>query len=301
MIRRENRSIRIHWAFDFRIFKRLFFLGFPLFLLTIVEWQTRVGDRAIVALMLGEGVLGYYGLASTFSAALTMIAIQVSQTMQPRIYRRYGETHDVNALKEQVLEPCRAVSRVFPFGIGLAVLGIPLFIRIFLPAYEPAIPIAVGLCLASFFLAVPQTQAALLMALEKQWLNLGIWSVVLAINLGLNFYLLSRGWGMTGVALGTGTSWVICFLLRYAVTLPYHLNWAESVRYVSVLLLPFLYMLIVIGIGKVIFQGEGFAVDAGEILLFLLAYSPILWWANKKYAVWVSLRDYFRTWKERAA
>lgn len=295
LVRRANPAIRFHRGFDGKVLRRLFVLGFPLFLLTFVQWQARLGDRTLAAMFLDQRSVGVYGLAAVFSSFLVSLSIQVSQTMHTRILRRFGETQDVGSLKDQILEPCRAVSRVYPFLIGLVWAVTPWLFHTWLPEYGGAVQVLQILSAASFFLAVPQTQGSLLVVLEKYWTQFWIWCAVLGLNLAACYVLLSKGWGITGIATATGCSWLFGFALNFGITLPYHLAARRAWLYVGQLMGPFLYAAALLAASAALVRALSVG-PAGSLFVTLAVlsagYGPLLLKVNRDLQVLASVRDY---------
>lgn len=171
--------------------------GFLLALIAFGYLSTITLDRLAVSHFFGLRELGYYGLAATVFALVSMLPQVAVQVYYPQILRRYAESQ--NAL--ELLSVCRRQSvRIVAFtAVVVAALSVVLApaVRLILPRYEPAIAAAYALLPGLLFLPAVGMYGNFLVAVGRTRLLLGAQAVNLVVQLvvlGVAVYLGSIVW-----------------------------------------------------------------------------------------------------------
>ncbi len=283
-------NYQFSWIWDFTELKRLWAIGFPIIIgLILIALWTSI-DRLVIIRYLDSRQLGYYALALTISKFLLIAQTGAYGILEPKIYQRYGEKSEIDGLRRIVLEPIIVLTLIFPLIMGLAYIGSPYLIHLFLPKYLPSLMCVHILILGSFFSIFLDGTYTFFVAINRQMLIVWIVGVCSLISFGVNFLLIKKGWGIEGVALGTtGVN-----ILAGAIFLGFTLNrFFEGLKKKLGLLIrlfgPFLlvgfclvlmdYLWPVSGLWR---KEMGTIGLKGALLLFLTA--PFLWSGKKKMA-----------------
>ncbi|MFH0787231.1 MAG: oligosaccharide flippase family protein [Pseudomonadota bacterium] len=198
------------WVWDFKELKRLLGIGFPIiFGVILITFFTSL-DRIMIINFLDVRQLGYYALGLTFSKFLLIIQTGAYGVLEPKVYRLYGEKGEIGALKKIVWEPLYGMSLFFPLVIGLAYIGVPYLIHLFLPKYLPSMICTKIMILGSFFFIYTEGAYTFIVAINRQGLIVKVTALGILLNLILNYCLIRQGWGIEGVAFGTvGTNMIM--------------------------------------------------------------------------------------------
>jgi O-antigen/teichoic acid export membrane protein len=243
-------AIIIYWLFKghyrFAIRWRLeaireaFILGIPLIILTAFDSVVLSVDRWVIAAHSGETKLGYYALGLMPGNLLGMVATSVASVLYPKMLERFAIEKDPALARNFLLGPVRALTAIILILICSAAVGLPLFIRLFIPKYLPSIPVMEVLILGAFFPAASAIPCSYLIAINKQNWLIAIQIVTALFILVTDTIMLREGYGILGAAIGTVIGYGISSL-SYTV-LSVHLALGRRVKaahFCGRLLLPF--------------------------------------------------------------
>lgn len=281
---RARTTFRPRFTLDFRLAWRLVGIGFPIMLITLSFILLRSVDKLLIAGMLSREALGLFAVAAIVSAILIDTIVDVVTVMSfPRIMERLGQTGDRAQLRPYLEQPTVLIAYFTPFLIAALYLGVHLPLQHFAPEYLPSVGVARILVLGHFFFAVTTTGLATCVALNEQLKIVALTVLSVALNAAVNVVVIRAGWGIEGVALGTGLSYlffgssVLWYAMRRIGTTP-----AEYFAFSALVYLPFAWTVLVLaGIDRLIPSppvglAADLAVTASKYLLFVAAYAPIL-------------------------
>jgi len=194
---------QFRWIWDFNELMRLLKIGFPILLGLILFTVFASIDRFMIIHYLDMKQLGYYALGLTVLNFLFIIQTGAYQVLEPKVYRLYGETKEMGALREIIWDPIYGMCVLFPLVMGLAYIGIPYLIYLFLPKYILSLMCIRIMILGSFFFIFRDGTYTFIVAINRQSLIVWVVGIGILVNLMFNFILIKQGWGIEGVALGT--------------------------------------------------------------------------------------------------
>ncbi len=263
---------------------RLVRIGFPIMLITLLFVLFRSVDRILVLGMLSAELLGYFAIGVIISALVFESVADVFRVMFfPRFMERVGAGAGAEELRRWLVEPTVLVACFAPLLMAALYLAVHLPLAHFAPEYLPAVGVARVLVLAQFFFAVATVPLLVCVALNRQNGVVLLTVLAIALNTALTYAFIRMGWGIDGVALGTGLSYgafslaVTAFALRQ-----FDRRWREFLRLYGLVLVPFAYAVALLYVGErwLPWHPAGFVGDLGLVLLKLAAfcamYTPLL-------------------------
>ena len=226
-------------VWDFEELKRLLRIGFPIISGVILLTFFNSLDRIMIVRYLDAQQLGYYALGLTFSKFLLIIQNGAYSVLEPKIYRLYGETGEVGGLKKIVWEPILIMTLFYPLILGLAYLGFPYIIHLFLPKYVPSLVCTKIMILGSFFYIYTEGLYTFIVAINRQGLIIKITVLGILFSMVLNYFLIQKGWGIEGVALGiVGTNMIMGVVYLLFTVNHFFRGWRERMTWAMKLFFP---------------------------------------------------------------
>ena len=188
-------------------------VGLPIMAAGVVYSLLTTIDRWVVLSFLGTEALGDYTLAILSVSLVALLPAIVSQYTYPRMAFRYGQTHDVTALRPLVLrQTAFSIAVTLPL-IGAAYLALPLLTRSILTEYEAGVAPARILLIGLAFIPLTGGLANLLITVGKQMSYLAAQCATVVANLVFSVSLVLLVGGLTGVALGAALSYLLYAIL----------------------------------------------------------------------------------------
>jgi len=189
-------------GFDWQIFSNLIRDGFPILAAGTLYGLLTTVDRLVIVTYMGTQHLGYYSLAIMLSSVLQILPMAVGQQMYTRMARRFGESSDTTALQTMVIQ-----QSVFSVVITLPVIavvyiGLPWFVKNFLPDYLPGVEAAQYILLGFACLPFSGGIANFLNVVNKQSYYLIVQAIGIVLNFLLVVTLVKAGMGLVGVSIG---------------------------------------------------------------------------------------------------
>ncbi len=176
-------------------------VGLPILTASILFALLATIDRWLVLTLLGREQVGYYGLVAVAISGLLMVPVVVSQQFYPRLGYAHGQGSGRDALlricRQQSLLAAALTTGAAAFVAVGAVVGIPLL----LPAYRPAtVPILIVVA-ALVVYAAGSAYGSLLNVVGRQRWFLVLQLVAICVDVAVAVILVSRGFGLEGIAL----------------------------------------------------------------------------------------------------
>ena len=289
-----NYSLQARLRFHYHEFKGLIAKGFPIMLIGLCVLFIITADRLIVSYFLGNKELGYYGIATMAFAFLRQVPKTTKEVLEPRMMRALSSSSSETIVSEYLLKPLINTAYLMPFLIGAVFFLFPVVIPLILPRYASAIVPAQVLTLGAYFLAMSHAPRMIIVANNWQIQAALLLPVVLMVNIGLSVFLLQKGLGLLGVALGTSVSLILLFLVLFVlVAARLETKGGAWGQHVMGMVLPFPIMCVTMAILfyllPTFIANDYIAACAGVIGLYVIMFR-LHRWASKKYPLLKGLR-----------
>ncbi len=293
---------RVRLTLDLQRVIGIFKTGFPLITIQVGAILLISIDRWMIAGMIGQIDLGYYGIGLTMANFLFAGASTVAFTLYPFMLERFGQTNDAVQSERLVYTPLLVLSYLMAVGCTMTAFVIPPLITYVLPAYVSGITAVIILVFGVYFISIMTICGNFLVSVNKQSTILYVQMVLIPFSIALNYILIKIGLGIEGVAAGTaaiyviyGTS-VILVALR-SFTRENGALFAKAMRVYlpfAVSLLSYLLLRGAFGSTSSSLKGD-ILVTALRISVFLGPVTLLGWYLNRITGVFHMLRNATRT------
>jgi O-antigen/teichoic acid export membrane protein len=275
-----------------QIFGEMVKIGFPMMVVFFLLTVLRSADRIVILAMLSEEALGFFGIATVATEIIAIIPNAIySVTLQP-LMEKLGKTRDPQQIKNYLIEPTILIAYFLPFLMAGLYLAIHLPIEYFLTQYLTAIPVVKILTLGLFFHAVAMLPLSVSFALNKQLRVIYIVLPVAMLKFVLNYAFIRLGWGLEGVAMGSGVAYFVFGTLMIWYTFrQFSIPSSDYLKFFLLIYTPFLYTLILLlALDKFsFFMPSGFWNDVVltiiSIAIFFLLYLLVFVFVRKHSAI----------------
>jgi O-antigen/teichoic acid export membrane protein len=240
---RRQRSIGLGRGVHVGVFIAAIRIGFPIVLFDIIELLVRSADRLLISTYLSHEQLGLYSLAATLLGFLLNVPGASKEIMETRMMRESATIDHEHLFHRYGVLPVVRMAYFMPLVLGPTTLILPPAIHLFLPNYVASIPVIEILIPSAFFLGVSIPLRSILVA--RHWQLQACWLGVLALlfNIAVNMAFLISGYGIAGVALGTGLSFlVLAFGSLLFVHWKHGAPWSVFLQSMGKILVPFIFM-----------------------------------------------------------
>lgn len=266
--------------FEWKLYLKLIKIGFPLMMVGAAFTLLTYTDRFLILSFLDVEQLGYYGITLMLISIFNEINNSVSSIFYPRISRRYGATEDINSLKEFLIKPAIISSNVASLISMIIILLLPLFVNNFLESYKTGVEAALIICL--FNTVSGQT---ILHAINKHHYALYLIAIGIIINIFVSYLLLDMGFGISGVAIGTGAG-LVFYRISLSLLSFYFIS-KKVINDIKWILLSVVSPIVVIlfyYVNYILFAEHGFAYPAKmllELFIFSIPLAYSFFWLKK--------------------
>ena len=292
---------RIRFTLNVRRVIGIFKTGFPLIIIQIGAILLISIDRWMIAGMIDQISLGYYGIGLTMANFLFAGASTVAFTLYPFMLERFGQTNDAGQSEQLVYTPIIVLSYLMAVACTLIALAVPLLITYVLPAYVPGIHAAVILIFGIYFISIMTICGNFLVSINKQNIVLYVQMGLIPLSVVFNYALIKSGLGIEGVALGTAA---VYFLYGTAIILvalrSFTRSYKELLLKTGKVYFPFVASFVVYLLLKAVFGSvhaslkDDLLVTALQISVFLGPAALLAWHLNRMTGVTHMLRDAIR-------
>ena len=207
---RRNASFRWRIAWSWSRLAAMLRSGWPLLAIAFIVGALSWVDQVIVLKMLGTTQFGYYALGGMLAQLCLLFPTIVASVMEPRVYFDYASQRQPSDVRAHVCLQLKALALIMPLGLACLDAILPTLIRVWLPAYEPAVPAMRILIWGSFLSGFTMCVRSFIVTLNRQHQVLPVYVVAVAINALLSALLAMRGLGLAGVAIGTVVAAAVC-------------------------------------------------------------------------------------------
>ncbi len=240
-------GLRARPSFNLKTYVEMVRKGFPIMMSDFCVDLIMTSDRIIIAVLLGQTSLGYYGIAIMLLAILIQLPGTAREIMEPQVMRDMDEHASESFVNEYLLKPLVNTAYLMPFMIGPVCLMLPAVLPLVLPKFLPGIVPTQVIALGVYFLALSFVPRPLIVANGWQSQVARYLPIVLVVNVGVSAALIKMGYGILGAALGSAFSFALLFFtLLIFVALKLTVRGDNWWRHIFALVLPFPVMCIVL-------------------------------------------------------
>ncbi len=194
-------------------FRDLLKRGGPILVSDFMIELISTSDRLLVACLLGKTQLGYYGIAVMAFAALIQVPGAAREVLEPLAMKEMTSAASKEFVDKHLLRPLVNTAFLLPYLIAIAYFAMPVAIPLVLPRYLAGVVPAQALAFGVYFLALAYLPRPLIVANHWQR-QLGAYlPIALLTNIALSADLIGRGYGLTGVAVGSSVSYGVLLVL----------------------------------------------------------------------------------------
>ncbi len=194
------RPINYKWHWNFSLLKSLIFIGFPIYLQTIVTIIFSSIDRLIIAANLSFEEVGHYSLSTLIKTPVTLLVSTLSIVVFTELNEKYGKKDTPDVIKLHMNVPQQFVTYILSPLIVFGVLLLPWLTKTFLPDYVPGIKAAQVFVFAILFLTLAGFSSNALFILNKQKLAAVSFTLAGIVKVAGSLLVLKLGYGITGIA-----------------------------------------------------------------------------------------------------
>lgn len=262
--------------------KALLKIGIGLFILSSMMVLLRTVDKAIIAWFLNMEQVGFYSIGVVISSFLYLFPSAIIDVIYPRMLIRLGETNSTTKVKRHALLPNIFLSHILPFIIGVVYMLVPLVIRFITPQYISAIGTSRILLLGAFFFSLYFSPVRVLIAVKKYKLAIAGALFALLVNIVVNYFMVTNGYGIDGVAMGTLFSYVLLSSVMIISLMTIYPK-QNATKYIINLFYPFIWLLAAVFITDTVFSdGISIMITAKRLVLSMIVMLPLAYIAEKQ-------------------
>jgi O-antigen/teichoic acid export membrane protein len=291
---RQRPRVRLHFPRSEAVV--LFRAGWPITMYGLLLVVLYTADKIFIVSHLGLTEAGYYELGSRVREIIGFFLASFFTVILPRGLELYSKTGERGSVRSLFYGPLAVNSHFYPLLMAAIILWLPPFVGAVLPKFIPGIASMKVLTVGGFFLALSYVPAGILVVLDRQKKLLYLLSGSITIYLILVGIVLTLGGDIIGVAVAA----VISYFIYGTAVMVYAHSQFEGRLFSYLRLfgnyLPGVYaLLLLLALPRLWLwlapEGSEWVRAAGVNLLFLLFYSPVLLWAEKKLGVLRELRS----------
>jgi len=289
-------DIRFSLNFDWAQIWHLLKIGFTMLLASILFRTFLNIDKIMIGKMLGIEQLGLYTIGIMAIQQVGSLPKFFNIVIFPHIQEKYGATKNVMDVKHMILKPTYFISRLMPILIGIIIFLTQPIVIFLLPQFKDGLGVMKILVLGYFFMAVNQMSASLLFTINKHKILVPLYGIMIAVCIGLNYWFITMGLGIIGVALGTAISYFLFFVVVFAIASNHIMEWSKIVRFYLEIMIFYVYFLVnVLWIDAVINFHDIILTSFAKITCFLLVSIPVLISVQRREGIFSIIYDAFKS------
>jgi O-antigen/teichoic acid export membrane protein len=196
-----KRPINYKWVWDFPVLKKMIFVGFPLFLVTLTSTLFISIDRVLIAGLIDFKNVGFYSLSTFLAQPITLFLSSFSVVIFTQLNEKYGKSKEAHIIEKQTYIPQKLFSYILPPIIGMGVVVLPMLTELFLPQYKQGITAAQISIFAILFLHLAGFSSNGLFILDKHLFTALSFFIAGCIKTTGSYFALKAGYGIESVAL----------------------------------------------------------------------------------------------------
>jgi O-antigen/teichoic acid export membrane protein len=274
---------KIDFRFNLKRVKSLIIYGFPILLNAFLGTILRTVDKIMIVKMLGVIYVGYYSIALMAKSYVYGLSNNLYIVTIPHMQETYGSKEDIEHIKKYVTIPAETISYMLSPLLGFIFLVTPLLIGKLLPQYVLGIVALQILLLDMFFQSCCSQAGQFLITLKKQAKIIPITVATITLNIILNYIFIKKGFGISGVALGTSLASFFSFVVLLVYAMKHFADGKDILIFILKLLLPLVYIASVVLSSSYFLRTRNIYMNFGiSILILCIASFPLLFYINRK-------------------
>ncbi len=196
-------------SFSWKVWQRLALIGIPIELIWAANANMITVDKIVALVGLGQRSLGLYALAAAAGTLIMVGPTAIAVQFTPRILEKIGASPKGSGALETMARGLDILVLIAAPVVAASIVLLPALTRALLPAYVPAVQAAQILVVASALLASGIPFVSYVVGRGRQWLVVWLYLGNAIFNIGLDVLLLRAGAGITGIAIGSLTSYAL--------------------------------------------------------------------------------------------
>jgi O-antigen/teichoic acid export membrane protein len=272
---------------EFGLATKLIVVGIPIMLFNLLYKFSTTIDRLMILHWYNTVQVGYYSIGSLVCNYIIDASIVVGTIFRPRIAEKYGREQNIKTLGLALRIPTFVLSCATCILIGGAYFFAQFVIQHPLNKYMPALVVVPILIFGTYFLTVTISIGYYVISINRTFSLITCLGICALSNFFLNYYFLSHGWGIRGVALGTSISY---FIYGVLITTYWLKQCRDTVKEIisdlCFILLPFTYTIFGVYIVSLILPSaitslwHDLFLTAVRIAFFALLTTPLIIYIN---------------------
>lgn len=223
--------------------------GFPIMIYNFALVILTTSDRLIIGSLLSLKDLGYYGVASVLAGFILQIPMSARDMLEPQLMTRVAGEDSDNLWRTYFYDPLINTAVLFPLIWGPTAFLAEEALMVLLPNYIGSVVAMVFLAHGVFFLALTTVIRGIVVAMRLQTLSLIPLGIGLILNIAINYGVITQGFGISGVALGSGVSFAIVFYSIFTLVWRRSpLSIREGWRILTLVTIPLIYSILAISL-----------------------------------------------------
>ncbi len=190
-------------------------LNFPIFVNSSLYTLLDSVDRIMITIFLGFTELGYYSLGLMIKSYCSYLRVSLNHVVAIYFMEYAGEHGEHGRLKDFMLKGLLSMSTFMALVLSIAYIIADPLINSILPSFRPGINVFKIFLLTSLMANLFNFPRNYIVAIKKQKYLILFICVALIVNICCNYYFLTSGYGITGVAWATFISNTLFFLCLY--------------------------------------------------------------------------------------
>ncbi len=279
-----HNNFHLRFQFNAKRFKKLVIFGFPIMMIGILTTVLRSVDKIMVVRFLGFDALGFYSIAFMASTYIASFATSIAIVIIPHFQEKFSVTDNPQDLKNFLFKVSDAYALATPAIIGAIWFGAPFAVTVLIPKFIPGIEAMRLLSMSMFFFSLSQPYSDFLITIKKHFLLFPLLAVTSAVALGLNYWVIHRGFGIAGVACATSIAALFNFSIIYFFTARYVANVKCAIQKYLFYLGCGTYLLLALFLVSRFIPPNIYSMKqtTGQLILFVVLYCPLFFLLNHR-------------------
>jgi O-antigen/teichoic acid export membrane protein len=277
---------KMEFNFVFKRIRELTSYGFPILIIGFLSEILATIDIVMIGSMLGVVFVGYYSVAVMAKNCISGLSNNLGIVTIPHMQEVYGKSGKISDIKKFVTYATESVSYILTPLLGLVYFIAPVLIKNFLPKYISGIPALQVLLLNTVFISCSIQAGQFLITLNKKFKLIMINIVAIIFNITVNYFFIKKGFGITGVAVGTSLSSLIVFIGSIILSMKHFASLRETAKFIVYVLFPIVYIIGIIYLCNVYTGTLNYFISAAMSSLIVVFFSiPLYMHIDKKTSI----------------
>ena len=240
-------QISFQLSFKWKDIGSLVAIGLPMVAASFLFRTFLNMDTILIGKMLGAQSLGLYTIGLMTVQQISAFPKFFNTALFPYVQEKFGETKVVKDIRSLVIKPTEVYSRILPFFLGLSIFFVEGLTHYVLPQFRGGLEAMKILVFGYYFVILSEMASTLLFTINKQNLLVILYSAFVGVITLLNYVMISSGFGIQGVAVGSAISYFLFFLVLSGFAWKFILGKKEIVHFYRQIACYYLYFLFNVG------------------------------------------------------